>query len=221
MCGCGDACVSTSTPRSKFPSMRVYCSVHVVTADFSSSHCSTQRGLVQAGARLEGVIKAEIQARMESVRVLRSESAQQAAAMTAGFARADKKAAALLDTQRLLHSKHEALQVAHESAARESASRDSALGARLDREAESCRNRIEREVAAVQLEVADKCKAIETLCKVWAEGGAIWLMHPRHTPVALVQSCAVAAVVSHLNSTEDLGCPWLTYSADCRSHTHT
>lgn len=103
---------------------------------------------------------------MESVRALRGEAAQQAAATTAGFARADKKAAALLDAQRLLHGKHEALRAAHEAAAVEGAARHAALGARLDRETDACRDRIEREVAAVQLEVAGKCKAVETLCKV-------------------------------------------------------
>eukprot|EP00892_Ulva_mutabilis_P012467 jgi/Ulvmu1/9593/UM054_0023.1 len=124
-----------------------------------------EEALDQAGTRLEGVVKAEIQARMESVRVLRAEGAQQAAAMTAGFARADQKVGALLDTQRLLHSRHEALQAAHEAAVRDGASREAALRAQMEQDAAACRNRIEREVAAVQLDVAEKAKAVENLCK--------------------------------------------------------
>jgi hypothetical protein len=66
---------------------------------------------MQAAAKLEGIVKAEILARKESVKQLRAESLQQTEQMHASMLKVDKKMEGALGAQRLLHEHHESLQV--------------------------------------------------------------------------------------------------------------
>lgn len=66
---------------------------------------------MQASARLEGVVKVEIQARKESALQLRAESLQQAERIKASVKKVDQKVEVVLGAQRMLHSHHETLQV--------------------------------------------------------------------------------------------------------------
>jgi hypothetical protein len=66
---------------------------------------------MQAAAKLEGIVKAEILARKESVKQLRAESLQKTEHMHASMLKVDKKMEVTLGAQRLLREHHEALQV--------------------------------------------------------------------------------------------------------------
>jgi hypothetical protein len=59
------------------------------------------------------------------------------------------------------------LQADHQEHKRETAQRTGELAANLAQGLEACRDKIGRDVAAVQDDVIVKCKAVESMCQVW------------------------------------------------------
>jgi chromosome segregation ATPase len=118
---------------------------------------------VQAGSQLETVVRAEIQSRIEAVRKLRDEAAAERAALRGAVARAEQKTDLVLEAQRALNGKHDALRGEHAALAERTAA--DAAAARKDAASAVAAARGDAETRTTQLQDAlqQRTEALETM----------------------------------------------------------
>lgn len=122
--------------------------------------------MLQASSQLGTVVRAEIQARMDAVAKLTQENAAEHEALRAGAARAEQKCGLVLEAQRALNGKHDALRGEHEAAAAAAAQGLAALRADTERDTAAAAERTASAVAEVREALAAKATELETQCQV-------------------------------------------------------
>lgn len=126
----------------------------------------TTEVVLQASSQLETVVRAEIQARMDAVSKLTEDNAAEHEALRTGAARAEQKCELVLEAQRALNGKHDALRGEHEAAAAAAAQGLVALRADTETAAAAAAERAAAATAAVREALDAKAVELESQCQV-------------------------------------------------------
>lgn len=110
-------------------------------------------------------MRAEIAARIEAVRKLRSEAAAQGHTLRAQVLRAERRTDLVLEAQRALNVKHDALRGEHDALATSTADELGSVQDKAAAQLKGAKEALQAQVVTVRDTLTERTQQLETLCQ--------------------------------------------------------